>query len=132
MHGSGLDTYHRVAVTTQSPEGLVLQLLEGAIRFLRQGMHALDHRDIARFAHAESRAHAIVAELRRSLDHEVGGELAASLDRLYDFMLRHLVQGLATRDRTALAEVAALLQTVRDGFAAVVEHGRPGPAGLPT
>ena len=38
-----------------------------------------------------------------------GGELALNLGRLYDFMLRHLTEGL-------MAKSASLLQEIRAGF----------------
>lgn len=121
MIGPSVDAYRQVHVTTASPGSLVLQLLDGAIRFVRQATRALDRDDIAGFARAESRAHAIVAELRQALDHEIGGEVARNLDRLYDFILRHLSAGLAQRDRGHLAAVDGLLSTIRDGFAGAID-----------
>ena len=44
-----------------------------------------------------------------SLDYDKGGELTLNLGRLYDFMLRHLAEGL-------MAKSASLLQEIRAGF----------------
>jgi flagellar protein FliS len=121
MFHAQLGAYQTIQTTTADPARRALLLFDGAIRFVRQASHALEHGDVAGFAHAESRAHAIIAELRQALDHEVGGELAANLDRLYDFMLRHLTQGLIKRDPNHLVEVSGLLQTIRTGFDEVIE-----------
>jgi flagellar protein FliS len=73
--------------------------------------------DLGAFAHAESAAHAIVFALAGSLDHEAGGEIALNLARLYDFMLRHLAEGLVARNAGHMDHVRGLLTELRDGFA---------------
>jgi flagellar protein FliS len=119
MNG-GLGTYTNVAIATADPGSLVLQLFDGAQRFLRRALKALEAGDTAGFASAANRAHAIVAELSNSLDRDAGAAVAADLDRLYDFMLRHLTEGLAQKSAAHLERVAALLVPLRDGFDAAI------------
>jgi flagellar protein FliS len=109
--------YANVQTTTAEPAQIVFLLFDGATRFLRQAEAGLDRGDRAAFAYTLSRAHAIIAELSGSLDREVGGELAANLGRLYDFMLRHLTEGLCARSRAHVTRVRELLQELREGFA---------------
>jgi flagellar protein FliS len=116
MAGGALSTYKSVDIGTADPATLIVQLFDGALRFLRRARHALDEKDYAGFAEAEVRAHAIIAELSNVLDREQGGEVAANLDRLYDFMLRHLTEGLAQRSAPHLDRVAGMLVTLRDAF----------------
>jgi flagellar protein FliS len=127
MTAHQLATYRTVQTATADPGRLILLLLDGAIRLVHQAERALERQDVAAFAESEARAHAIVAELRQALNHDVGGALAANLDRLYAFMLRHLALGLARRDGRCLREVAALLGTLREGFRGAVEAGGGGP-----
>ena len=108
--------YQSVHATTADPDRIVLMLFDGAARFLRQAQDGLDRGDVAAFTYPLSRAHAIIAELSSSLDRERGGAVAANLGSLYDFMLRHLTQGLARKSRAHLADVLRLLEQLRDGF----------------
>jgi flagellar protein FliS len=124
-----LGAYQAVQTLTADPGRLVLLLLDGAIRFLRQARGALQRGDVGQFAQAQSRAHAIIGALADSLDLEVGGEMAANLAALYDFMLRHLTQGLIARDPAHLERVLGLVQTLREGFEGAVEADGRGGAG---
>lgn len=126
MRTAQIDAYEAIGTTTADPGRLIVMLLDGAIRFLRDGQHALGRGDIAGFARRQSRAHAIIGELAASLDHEAGGEVAANLDRLYDFMLRHLAEGLVQRSAAHLERVVGLLRELRDGFDGAVEEARHG------
>ena len=116
MAGGPLGTYQSVHVGTADPPTLVVQLFDGALRFLARARRALASGDQAGFASAVSRAHAIVAELSNVLDRDAGGEVARDLDRLYDFTLRHLTEGLARRSAPHLERVAAILETLREAF----------------
>jgi flagellar protein FliS len=64
--------------------------------------------------------------LRASLDHEVGGSIAAQLDALYDYMTVRLVQGGANNHAANLDEVAGLLGELRAAWTAI------RPAGVST
>ncbi|MBU1233410.1 MAG: flagellar export chaperone FliS, partial [Proteobacteria bacterium] len=61
-----------------------------------------------------SRAMAIVCEFSNTLDHEIGGEIAADLDALYSFMTRELTRANLKGDRKALETVEDLLSGLRD------------------
>lgn len=121
MSYANLAAYRTVQTTTASPPRLVLMLFDGATRFLRQARRALDGGDVARFSEAVCRAQAVIAELSDVLDRDNGAEAAERLDRLYDFMLRHLSQGLLTKSGRHLDEVLVPLTTLREGFQAAVE-----------
>ena len=60
--------YTESAVTTASPEQLVVMLYDGAIRFLRQGAGAYQSSDIVQAHDRIRRAEAIINELNYSLD----------------------------------------------------------------
>lgn len=121
MHGRQVDTYQTVQTTTADPGRVVILLFDGAERFLRQAQHALERSDTATFCYMVSRAQGVVTELSSALDREAGGDLADNLARLYDFMLRHLRQGLIEKKRAHLDEVIALLRQLREGFEGALE-----------
>src|SRR5437867_2072061 len=120
MTQGSLGAYKNVAIATADPGTLVVQLFDGALRFLGRAAKALDTGDAAGFASAVTRAHAIIAELSNSLDRDAGGAVAEDLDRLYDFMLRYLTEGLAQKSAQHVERVASLLLPLRDGFDAAV------------
>ena len=120
---AGLKAYDSVAIGTADPGTLVVQLFDGALRFLRKARQALAAGRLADFAQAQNRAHAIITELSNVLDREAGGDVARDLDRLYDFMLRHLTEGAAAKSSAHLDRVAAILETLREAF----DSARRGP-----
>lgn len=117
MPQTAIDAYRTVGTTTADPLSLTLLLFDEAIRRLGEASRALARGDLGAFARAESVAHAIVFALAGSLDHAAGGEIALNLARLYDFMLRHLTDGLLARNVEHMDHVRRLLTDLRDGFA---------------
>jgi flagellar protein FliS len=119
MHPHPIDAYRDVTATTADPLSLTLLLFDEAIRRLGDASRALARGDGAAFARSQSVAHAIVFTLAGSLDYDAGGEIAVNLGRLYDFMLRHLSEGLLGRSPAHLGRVRGMLVELRDGFAGV-------------
>ena len=112
-----LGSYESVAVSTADPATLVVQLFDGALRFLGRARQALTPGgDRGDFPYAVSRAHAIIAELSNVLDRDAGGDVARDLDRLYEFMLRHLTEGLTLKSGLHVDRVTTVLQPLRDAF----------------
>jgi len=62
---------------------------------------------------------AIISELQSTLNLEEGGVVATELDKLYTHMTTRLLEANATRDRTPIDEVAALMRTLRDAWAQI-------------
>lgn len=116
MAGSLLGSYERVSVGTGDPAALVIQLFDGAQRFLARARRAALVGNQAEFAYTLSRAHAIIAELSNVLDREQGGEVAENLHGLYDFMLRHLTEGLVQKSPAHVERVVAILEPLREAF----------------
>jgi flagellar protein FliS len=119
--------YHNIQTITADPGRLVLMLYDGATVYLRRALRALERGDTAGFAQALSGANGIVAELSTSLDHDIGGEVAANLARLYGFMLRHLSEALVGRRRDNVEQVLGILETLRDAFDGAITN-TPAPS----
>ncbi len=98
-----------------SPHRMVTLLLDGAIGRLGR---AAEEGSLAR-SESLSAAVAIIEALQDSLDMARGGLLAANLNDLYDYMLRRLSHAAVAGDAGPLAEVAGLLDTIREGWAAI-------------
>jgi len=112
-------SYQQNAVMTAPPGRLVVMLYEGACRFLRRASLAMQHGDVAKTNTALQRGEAIINELLVTLDHEKGGEIAASLRDLYLFCGRYLNEARLEKDHEKIEAVAALLDELRDAFAQI-------------
>ncbi|MCS6245316.1 MAG: flagellar export chaperone FliS [Opitutus sp.] len=118
----GARAYQTQSILTASPGQLVLLMYDGALRFMAQARAGFalpedNPRRIETIHTALLRAQAILSELRANLDMEAGGDIAANLDRLYDYHLRRLFECNLRKDEAPLIEVETLVRTLRDAWA---------------
>jgi len=106
---------------TTSPHHLITLLLDGALGRLTEADQRLTvgRRDLQ--VESLEAAASIIGGLRDSLDLEQGGELAANLDDLYDYMLRRLSLAAANGDAAPIREVSDLLGVIREGWTAIAD-----------
>ncbi len=105
------------AVLGASPHELIAKLLSKAISSIGKAKGYMLSNDIPNKAGQIKIAVSIISDgLRGSLDMEAGGEIAASLDALYEYMLQRLMVGHAKNDPSALDEVNTLLQEIKSGW----------------
>jgi flagellar protein FliS len=112
--------YQQQAVLTASKEKLVVLLYDGAILNIDRAQRAFDASDVAAVGEAIGKAFAIIGELRSSIDHEQGGEIAENLERLYDFAQDRLFNANRNRDPSPLSEARSVLVTLKEGWNAVI------------
>ncbi len=131
---SVVDEYARLGlrtdIETASPHRLILLLIDGAVDKLRAARRAMERSKIADKGANISWAISIIDGLRASLNLEQGGELAANLDRLYDYMTRTLVEANLNDDRGKLDEIEALLNQIRSAWKAIESEVEPAAAGV--
>jgi len=116
-------TYQRNAVLTATPEKLVKMLYDGAIKHLEKSRIGLSDQKTARsqeVGQSLSRAMGILGELRASLDHAAGGQIARDLDRLYEFGLDQLSQANLTRTPTGVNNALQVMRTLKEGWDGVI------------
>jgi flagellar protein FliS len=118
-------SYQHNAVMTAPPGRLVVMLYDGAGRFLRRASLAMQNGDIARTNEALQRGEAIINELLITLNHEDGGEIAASLADLYLFCRRHLNEARVEKDHEKIDAVVGLLEELREAWSQI----DPDPTG---
>ena len=121
MMNSHMNQYRNNQIQTASPEQILIMLYDGAIHFCKQATQAMDTGDYVVRAEKISRAMAIVCEFSNSLDHGIGGRVAADLDALYGFMIRELTRANLETDRKALETVENLLTGLRDTWIEAAE-----------
>jgi flagellar secretion chaperone FliS len=96
-------------VYTADPVRLVLMLLRGARQAVEEAREALHGGDVRRRALAVSRAVERIGELSASLDVERGGEMAAQMGALYEYMVHRLNEANAGQVEAPMEEVSRLL-----------------------
>lgn len=107
-------------VAAASPHRLTLMLYDAAIAAVRRAAERMRARDLATKGTAISKAIQIIEEgLAASLDRAAGGELAARLAELYDYMSRRLLLASVRNDPDGLEEVARLLVELREAWQAI-------------
>ncbi len=112
----------QTGVTEATPHRLIQMLLDGALDKISRAKGAMQRKQVTEKGNYLTSASSIILGLRGSLDLEAGGELAANLDNLYDYMVRRLMEGHATNDLGALDEVASLLHEIKRGWDAIPDE----------
>ena len=111
------NAYARTGVQTgamsASPHQLIVMLFDGAHVALTKARWATKNGDIATKGSALSKAIEIIERgLRAGLDADRGGEIAANLDSLYDYMTRTLIKANRTSDAGLIEHVDELLDDI--------------------
>jgi len=107
---------HAAAVQTASPHQLIVMLFDGALTALATAKGSIERKDIQGRARQLNKANDIILGLKDFLDHEKGGEIAANLDALYDYMVRTVSQANRESDVEKVQEVINLLLEVKAGW----------------
>jgi flagellar secretion chaperone FliS len=112
--------YREVAVKTANPLQLVVMMYDAAICALQEAKEQLSRKDIAGRSRSINKCSSIISELQSCLNIKQGGEIAASLDRLYDYMKRRIFTANVEQSIMPLEEVEALLENLRSAWSELV------------
>jgi flagellar protein FliS len=104
-----------------SPEELRLMLLEGAIKYVRQGQAALERKDFEGSFNGLSACRNIVMELMTSIRAEPNPELAENVRSLYTYIYTLLVEGGHEKDIAKLGTVIDLLEYERETWTLLMQ-----------
>jgi flagellar protein FliS len=129
--GRALETYTRLDVETgvaaASPQRLVVMLYDGAIKALVSAKAALGQGDVPARGAGISKAISIVDQgLRPALDMNAGGDIAANLMALYDYIVNRLLYANLKGHEPSIDEVLHLLEELRGAWEALERDSRPG------
>jgi flagellar protein FliS len=120
--------YQEHAVSTAEPVKLVEMLYEGAVRFILRGKQSIEEQDAEAAHNNILRAFAIVAELRATLNLAEGGEIAANLERCYEYVLYLLQEANINKQQQQLDDALRVIQPLLDAWRQGVT---PRPETLP-
>jgi flagellar protein FliS len=115
------NAYLRSQVMSASPEQLRLMLIDGAIKFARQGRQGLLDKDYERSFNGLSQCRDIVTELMTTMRTEVDPELCERVRALYTFMFTELVEASMSKDAERVVKVIELLEFERETWVMLMD-----------
>jgi flagellar protein FliS len=122
---STADRYRQTQFVTADRGRILLLMFDGALKFLTLAEKGLREENIEQFVHNLSRAQAVIAELLHTLNHKAGGTIAGNLDRLYRFMLDHLVEANIEKSPRHVAAVRRILGIIASAYHEILDRGMP-------
>jgi len=111
---AGHAAYRQVNVETASQGKLIVMLFNGAIQRAEEAKRQLDKGKIEGVHNNLVRAQEIIAELRGALNMQAGGDIAASLDRIYEYYQHLLIMGNLRKEVGPIDECVAGMTQMRD------------------
>ena len=118
--------HHCVQAEDASPHRFIQMLLAGALERIAQAKGAILQAMPEVKGERINKAIDIVNGLRGCLDDSEGGDLAANLDALYEYMVRRLLDANTNSDIAALDEVAKLLSEIKQAWDAIESQATAG------
>jgi flagellar protein FliS len=111
---NGSNAYTAVSLDSQiagdTPHQLIVLLYDGAINAMRRAEIYFQSGNIARRGEMISRAINIIDNgLRAGLDHEKGGQIAAELESLYEYISRTLLEANLNKSGENLTQLISLM-----------------------
>ncbi len=113
------DTYRKSQVETASPIDLVIMLYDRAIVLLDKAINEISEKKYEEKNTSLMKATDIVFELLSILDNDKGGEIAASLSRLYNFVIRAITNANMSLDTKELENAKRILSELRESWVSI-------------
>ena len=132
-HSYGAQQYQSVgnyaSVSGADKLKLVQLMMQGALDRIARAKGHLSRGEISAKGEQIGRAIQLIDGLRTSLDLAEGADIAANLERLYEYMMRRLLRANLEDDIAALDEVSGLLGEVREAWDDVLRQSQALVAG---
>jgi flagellar protein FliS len=136
MTTDSTSAYLRTKVLTANPEQLRLMLLDGAIKFARQGREGLTANNHEQIYIGFNRSRDIVVELLTSVRPDTEPTLRARVQGLYTFIFKLLVDANFDKDPGKADKAIELLEFERETWQLAIqklaEERKGAPAAHPT
>ncbi|MDR4499733.1 MAG: flagellar export chaperone FliS [Candidatus Scalindua sp.] len=116
MNTQRIGLYKKTELETTDQISLILKLYDRAIRLLEKAKNDIAEKQYEGKNISLTKAKDIVFELLTSLDEEKGGEIAASLSQLYNFVIREIMDANINLNRKALDNSIHILSELRKSW----------------
>jgi flagellar protein FliS len=124
---TGLQSYQVNDISTSSQSQLILMMYDGALQAVNRSIECMHQKDVSGRSLHILKAQDIINELSLALDMEQGGEVAKTLEQLYQFALNQLIQANITSDKMYLETVIKVLSPLRDAWSRISEASNEEP-----
>lgn len=111
--------YKQNQINSASPKDLVILLYEGCIKKIRLAELGLEENRLDLVNENLIKAQDIITELSNTLDMGSGGEIAESLDSLYDYLLNELYQANIHKDPEKMIYVREQMSELLESWKAI-------------
>lgn len=116
------DSYKKMQIETADPATLVLMLFDRAIVLLDKAKNEIIEKQYEEKGYSLTKANEIIAELTGSLDMEKGGEIATSLSRLYNFVMREIVDANINLNTNAIDNARRIVSELRESWVRIKDN----------
>ncbi|MEK5427559.1 flagellar export chaperone FliS [Cytobacillus sp. FSL R7-0680] len=104
--------YQQTSINTATPAELTMMLYNGCLKFISIAKQAMEQGEVAKRNENMQKAQNIIQEFMVTLNQEV--EISSDLLRIYDYVLRTLVEANTRNDLTALKEAESMIMDLRN------------------
>jgi flagellar secretion chaperone FliS len=120
-NSNAANAYLKTRVMTATPEELRLMLLDGAIKFGKQGREGLVAKNYEQTYLGLSQCRDIILELMTSIRVELNPELANNIRALYSFIYTQLIEGTHEKDIPKIDKAIELIEFERETWVMLME-----------
>ena len=113
-HNRAADEYKRQSILTASREELTLALYNGCMRYINEGVNAIEEADISGVNYSIQKAQSIIIELACSLD--MNFEISYSMQRLYDYVYEKLIEANIKKKTEDLRDALEIVREFRNAW----------------
>ncbi len=114
-----MDTYKKSQVETANPIDLIIILYDRAIILLDKAINEIIEEKYEEKNTSLTKATDIVFELLTALDNDKGGEIATSLSRLYNFVIREITNASTRINTKKLDNTKKILSELRESWVSI-------------
>jgi len=119
QYSNACEVYQNNQVNTSSRGKLLLMLYDGALKFLRFAMIAMEEKKIEDTNKYLIKVQDILGELMASLNFDAG-EISKKLYSLYDFMNQELIDANIHKDGKKVKRIYSMVEELRNAWAEIV------------
>ena len=122
MINNKAEAYKRQQIMTATPEALTLMLYNGCLKFMQEGLDAMEKKDFEKTNTALQKAQAIISEFQVTLDMKY--DISHQLFPLYEYCYNRLVEGNMKSDPEKVVEAQGIIRELRDAGAQAMKIAR--------
>ena len=122
MMNNAAEAYKRQQIMTATPEALTLMLYDGCLRFMKEGLDAMNQKQWEQCNTSLQKAQNIINEFRVTLDMKY--EIAHQLMPLYDYVYNSLVEANMRSNPDKVTESMDIIKELRSAWAQAMIKAR--------